>query len=229
MMIAIIAKDLFEHNNLLKEFLEKFDGFLRIKETSVGVAFRKFRRGYLVDQKDEVRVSESGTQTEEVFKIKEIDSKIISLTQINGRIKYTEIAEILNIEPSQARRHYEKLVKNNVIKKVTYTLNPKEAGIKVYRLLVQVYPDKELNESFFNFCREHPNIINYVYTIGNFQALLDVEVSGREELRDIIQKIQHNFPQIIGEIATNEIYKIEKFSQMAIEHPELEERISKSP
>ena len=228
-MIAIIAKDLFEHNKVLSSVLEKLHEHVLIKETSIGVSFTKFARGYLTDKKDNAFIFKSGKITTETIPLDEIDTKIISLTQINGRIKFSEIAKVLQIDINKARRHYEKLLKKEVIQTTVYTLNPKHSGVKMFRILVKLSHRKKILNNFFDFCAKHPNITTYIKTIGNFQAMLDVEIYTREELRSIIQDMYQNFTNLIYRIEINEIYEVEKFSQMTIEHPEFIDSISKRP
>jgi hypothetical protein len=74
---------------------------------------------------------------------------------------------------------------------------------------------------------KHKNIIHYIKTIGNYQAMLDVEIFSREALRELIQEIHQNFSDLVVRVEINEVYKIDKFSQMASEYPELEEHIPK--
>lgn len=57
--------------------------------------------------------------------------------------------------------------------------------------------------------------------MGNWQLILDIEIEGREKLRDLIREMKNEFKDIIHQVEINEIYKMDKFTQMAIEYPEL--------
>jgi hypothetical protein len=60
--------------------------------------------------------------------------------------------------------------------------------------------------------------------MGNWQLFLDIEIENYEKLRDLIREMKFQFQDVIIEVAVNEIYKTEKFSQMVIEYPELIEK-----
>ena len=57
--------------------------------------------------------------------------------------------------------------------------------------------------------------------MGNWELLLDFEVENREQLRDIMREIKNHFADIIRQVEINEVYQMDKFTQMAIEYPEL--------
>jgi hypothetical protein len=57
--------------------------------------------------------------------------------------------------------------------------------------------------------------------MGSWQLMLDIEITSRSELRNLIRELKHNFQEIIQQIEINEVYQIDKFTQMAIEYPNL--------
>jgi len=57
--------------------------------------------------------------------------------------------------------------------------------------------------------------------MGSWELLLDIEIESREKLRDLIREMKNQFKDIIRQAEINEVYKMDKFTQMAIEHPEL--------
>lgn len=57
--------------------------------------------------------------------------------------------------------------------------------------------------------------------MGSWELLLDIEVENREALRDIIRELKNQFRDVIQKVEINEIYQMDKFTQMAIEYPDL--------
>ena len=228
-MIAIIAKDLFHHNDILNNFLGQFDGFIQVKEISIGVSFSKFNRNYISDHLTSEKVEISGKKPVSRHNIDTLDKKIISLTQKNGRIKFTQMADILDEHPLKIQRHYKKLVSSGIIQSTTYSLSPQKNGVHFFRLLLQIANDKSRVNDLFTFSKQNPHIIHYIKTIGAYQAMVDIEVFSREMLREIIQELYQRFTDLILNIEINEIYAIDKFSQMATEYPDLNERVSLNP
>ena len=226
--VALIAPDVFTHNSVLQDFLAKFGENVIVSDMVIGLSFKKFPRSYLIDQENTLKdFSLSGGTTERV-KITSMDRRIISVLQVNGRTKLSSIAEKINVSRSFIYKHYQKLIKTKVITKTAFTFNHEKIGMKMYRNLFKVNEsNKTKMEAFENYCAQHPNIINYVRTMGPWQAMIDFEVKDSAHLRTIIRDIRHDFSEIIKEIATNEIYKIDKFAQMKIEYPELAEKFGK--
>ena len=222
LFIAIIAEDVFRHNTILQEFTGKYGEFIAENDIVVGLGFEKFPRGYLLGGHDTPQEKALSGGTTNTAKLSELDRKMLSLLQEDGRMDFTQMAHILSSSPSLVQKHYHKLVNDAVITKTTYTLNFEKAGLLYYRVLFKVAQfDPARVEAFHTFCATHPNIVNYVNVMGNWQLMLDIEIESRETLRDILQQIRYSFRDVVYQIEVNEIYKIEKFTQMAIEYPEL--------
>lgn len=221
-LIGIIAKDLFQHNQILQDIFSKFGEHITMSDIFIGLGFMKFPRTYLIDKKNEFqKMAVSGGTTEKI-KLTENDRKILSLLQIDGRMEFTKIAKILDCSVGLVHKHYNKLERNGVITKITFTIDYQKAGLLLYRNCFKIVQfDGKRIEKLYEFCCLHPNIINYVKGMGNWELLLDIEVQSREQLRDIMREIQNQFADIIREDQINEVYFMDKFTQMAIEHPEL--------
>ncbi len=55
--------------------------------------------------------------------------------------------------------------------------------------------------------------------------MLDIEVENREVIRDLIREMKNRFKDIIRQVEINEIYQMDKFTQMAIEYPQLSKNL----
>lgn len=222
LFLAIIAKDVFHHNKILQEIFEKYGKYITTSDIVVGLGFIKFPRTYLVGEENQEKIKALSGGHVKVVKIQELDRKIISLLQIDGRMDFTKIAKKLGSSPNLIQKHYHKLCKNNVITKITYTLNHSKLDITFYRVLFNIAQfNKDRMSELYSFCELHPNIVNYVQVMGNWQLMLDIEIENKARLRNLLREMKYSFRDIIFQIEINEIYKIEKFTQMAIEYPEL--------
>jgi len=221
-LLGIIGKDIFHHNKVLQSVFAKYGKYITMSEMIVGLGFIKFPRTYLINKNNEsnqLAVS-GGTTSKE--KLSELDRKILSLMQIDGRMEFTKMGEILQKTPALIQKHYNKLVKNNVITKITYTLNYEKIGLKLYRVQFKITQfNTEKASELYKFCEAHPNIINYVKIMGNWQLILDIEIENDEKLRELLREIKYQFKDIVFQIESNHVYKMDKFTQMVIEYPEL--------
>ena len=221
-LLGIIGRDLFHHNEILNGVFAKYGKFIAASDIVVGLGFIKFPRTYLVGKQNELREFSVSGGTKKIAPLSEADRKILSILQVNGRMEFTKIAKILGVSVGLIHKHFNRLVKDQVIAKITYTLDYQKIGLLLYRILFKIvqYDEKRVGD-LYNFCALHPNIINYVKIMGNWQLILDIEIGSRKDLRDLIREIKNEFKDIIRQVEINEIYEIDKFTQMAIEYPEL--------
>lgn len=221
-LLGIIGRDIFHHNEVLQSVFAKYGSFITMSDIVVGLGFIKFPRTYLTHGKSrplEPAVSGGTTKKE---KLNELDRKILSLLQIDGRMEFTKMGKILGKSPALVQKHYNKLVKNKVITKITYTLNYSAIGLKLYRVLFKILQyDKNKVDELYQFCEQHPNVINYVKIMGNWQLILDIEIKNRQELRNLLREMKYKFKDILYQIEPNDVYQMDKFTQMVIEYPEL--------
>ena len=221
-LVAIITKDIFHHNRILQNIMAEIGKYITKNDILVGIGFTKFPRSYLNEKPNEEKMTHQSGSPTKVISLSETDKKILSLLQIDGRMEFTKIAKILNVSVSLIHKKYKYLTEKKVIVKTTYTLNHKNLNIELYRNAFKITQfNEEKVEEFYNYCIKHPNVNNYVKVMGEWQVLIDFEVKNREELRGILREMQYLFKDIIQEIAINEVYQIDKFSQMIIEYPDL--------
>lgn len=224
-MLGIISKDIFHHNEVLQSIFEKYGEYITMSDIVVGLGFIKFPRTYLVGKPNTFGSFSASGGAKEAVKLSEIDRKMMSLLQMSGRMEFTEIARTLGVSVGLVHKHYSKLVRNNLITKITYTLNYQNLGLILYRVLLRIVQfDSKRVGDLYTFCSSHPNVVNYVKVMGNWQLMLDIEIESREGLRDLLREMKNQFKDIIYQVETNEIYKMDKFTQMAIEFPELLEK-----
>jgi len=221
-MLGIISKDIFHHNEVLQSVFEKYGKHITMCDMVVGLRFVKFPRTYLVGKLNTYGSFSTSGGTKETAKLSEVDRKMMSLLQVSGRMEFTEIARTLGVSVGLVHKHYSKLVRNGLITKVTYTLNYQNLGLILYRVLLRIVKfDSKRVSDLYNFCSSNPNVINYVEVMGSWQLMLDIEIESREGLRDLMREMKNEFKDIIHQVEVNEIYKMDKFTQMAIEFPDL--------
>lgn len=224
-LLGIISRDIFHHNEVLQSIFNKYGSYITTSDIFVGLGFVKFPRTYLANKPNKFQNFSISGGTKEKIKLSETDRKIISLLQMNGRMEFTEIAKILEVSVGLVHKHFNKLEKNEIITKITYTINYEKMGLLLYRVCFKIIQfDQNQIDDLYKFCCLHPNIINYVKGMGTWELLLDIEVENREALRDLIREIKNEFKDIIRQVEPNEIYRMDKFTQMAIEYPELLEK-----
>lgn len=221
-LIAIIGRDIFHHNEILQEIFSKYGEYIATSDIFVGLGFMKFPRTYLVGKENEFQQTAVSGGTTKKIKLSEIDRKMVSLLLVDGRMEFTKMAKILGVSVGLIHKRFNRLEKNEVITKITFTLDYQKIGLLFYRCAFKIVQfDPQKMEELYKFCALHPNIINYVKGMGSWELLLDIEIESREELRNLIRDLKNQFKDVIRQAEINEVYQMDKFTQMAIEYPEL--------
>ena len=221
-MICITTKDVFSHNAVLREYMAKLGKKTAMVEMLVGLGFESYPRTYLLDKDNAENVIHHSGGAEGLAKISETERKMLAILQMDGRMEFVKMVEFLGISISSVHTMFQRLVRRKIITKTAMTINGVEVGVKVYRVLFKLFQIDEmrLNE-LHDFCVKHRSIINYVPVMGNWQMMLDIEIESDEKLHDLIREMRYNFNDVVLQVEIAEIYKIDKFTQMVVEYPEL--------
>jgi DNA-binding Lrp family transcriptional regulator len=220
--VCFISKDIFNFNEMLQKFFTKYGQNIVSSDIFLGLGFVKFPRTYLIGKENEFQKYAVSGGTNEKMKLSENDRKIMSLLLQDGRMEFTKIAKILGVSVGLVHKHFNKLEKNEIITKITFTLDYQKLGILLYRVCFKIVQfDQKRIDELYKFCCLHPNIINYVKGMGSWELHLDIEIENRGALRDLIREMKNQFRDIIQRVEINEIYQMDKFTQMAIEYPNL--------
>ena len=220
--VCFISKDIFSFNEMLQKFFTKYGQNIVSSDIFLGLGFVKFPRTYLVGQENEFKKFALSGGTNEKIKLTDTDRKMISLLLIDGRMEFTKIAKTLGVSVGLVHKRYLRLEKSGVITKTTFTIDYQKIGLLLYRVCFKIMQfDQVRVDELYKFCCVHPNIINYVKGMGSLELHLDIEIESRGELRDLIRDMKNKFKDIIRQVEINEIYQLDKFTQMAIEYPNL--------
>jgi Lrp/AsnC family transcriptional regulator, leucine-responsive regulatory protein len=188
----------------------------------VGIGFIKFPRTYFTNKENiqEVKALSGGTTA--TVKLSELDRKIISLLLRDGRMEFATIARTLGVSTGLVHKHYYRMVEKGVITKITFTPHYAALGLKHYRILVNILQyNEERVDDLYHYCARHPHIVNYIKLMGNWELILEIEIENDATLRELLRDIKYQFKDIITDIQKNEVYQVDKFTQMAMEYPEL--------
>lgn len=221
-MLGIIGRDVFEHNKVLQGVFAKYGQYIVANDVVVGLSFHKFPRTYLIGGTNELGEQKTSGGAPGEVKLSELDHKILSLLQIDGRMEFARIAKKCDVSAGIVQKHFVRLQEKGVIKKITYTLDYEKMGMALYRVLFKIVQFNSVRvDALLAFCAKHPNVINYVTAMGNWQLMVDIEITDRARLRELLRVLKYEFKDVVSVIEINDVYKIDKFTQMVIEYPEL--------
>ncbi|MHA1131826.1 MAG: Lrp/AsnC family transcriptional regulator [Candidatus Helarchaeota archaeon] len=151
------------------------------------------------------------SNSQKIYKLDEIDRKILFFLQANSKIPYHEIGKGLKIAASTVHNRVKKMIANGIIRRFAAIVDPQKLGLQVSWVGINVEPDKleEVAKELGKF--EEIQIIGASY--GDHDILLQIVCRNAKELANFIRyKIKpisgvKGIPGIHSSIFT-ELYKI---------------------
>jgi DNA-binding Lrp family transcriptional regulator len=113
----------------------------------------------------------------------EIDRKIISQLQQDGRTTFEELSKIVGFSSMGVKKRFDKLVEKEIIK-VTALLNIKKLDLQAAIVLIEIESSEAL-EKLLNRFRDCPRIVNIFTTLGGYNLIALVVAEDQKTLESI--------------------------------------------
>ncbi|MFH1840064.1 MAG: Lrp/AsnC family transcriptional regulator [Nanoarchaeota archaeon] len=192
------VKDVYEFEEALKEFDEKFSKYVSAKETTISLEVPHWRKEYLLDNKEPFPVVFQGGERNKV-KIDEIDEEIIKLLVNNARMSVIEISKKLKLTPRVVNYRIKNLKKEKIIliNRIFLDLN-KFNWIYCKALLKFKNLTKDKYNQFFQYCNFNLKNLTYMINcIGPWDIELDFEIENFNNFHKIMLELRDKFSEII--------------------------------
>lgn len=211
---TISTKSVFRAVEIFDGFQSRFSENIAHYETAISVGFSQFKRGYLCPtQKEPERkpMAYTGGDVEELS-LSATERKILESLNENGRRSYSEIARNMGVSREVVAYGIRKLERLGVIQSYAILLDQEKIGFPRYRVLLRLaHVESDRFNEFFDYCAGQGNITSFLRLFGNWQALIDVEIANREELRALFRDIMNRYSDIVLQIENTQVYSIDAF------------------
>lgn len=118
-----------------------------------------------------------------------IDYKIISLLQKNGRMPLKQLAEQVYLSSPATAARIERLEKDDIITGYTACINHKKLGYPITAFInLELQPAQK--PSFYPFICNHPNVLECNCVTGHYSMMIKVAFQSTEMLDAFIGQIQ---------------------------------------
>lgn len=124
----------------------------------------------------------------------DLDSKIIGLLKLDGRMSFREVASRLNLPEATARYRVQRLLKSNIVK-VHATPNPEHLGTP-HVVIVQLFVENNKVESVAANLTEIEEVQFVAVTAGHHNIVIDVCFNTHDEMLAFYDKL-HQIPGVI--------------------------------
>ncbi len=128
------------------------------------------------------------------------DLTIISLLQKDGRMSYSDIAEIVGKTEVTVRRRVRRLLREGVIKRFTVVLDPLKMGRRICAM-IRVKAMMKQASLIAEKVRDYSEVDEAYFLDGACGLMLKVTVNDLSELRDFLERRLGKVPGV-GEVET---------------------------
>jgi len=113
----------------------------------------------------------------------DIDQKIISQLQLNGRTTFEKLAKIIGFSSMGAKKRVEKLLEKNVLK-VSALVNVKQLDLDAAIVLIEIEGAEAMQKLLDRF-KECPRVVHIFTTLGGYNIIALVVAENRDTLESI--------------------------------------------
>ena len=140
--------------------------------------------------------------------MQEIDKKIINLLLKDGRIKYREIANKLNISTSTAFNKLKKLSDNSTIERVVPVINDKITQLS-YEVIISILVKAGHLSDVEKEIAHLKNVCAVYDVTGEWDAIIIAKFKTREEMDSFVKKLR----KVPNVIRTNTSFVLNKVKE----------------
>jgi len=201
---------------LIKVYSHSFDEFKR-KLEEILILFNEYLSNYytIISSKD-IKENEKGAMIEKVFHkkikkdyktIKEMnfevdfdiyldkkDFKIIEMLQKDARIKYTEIADKLDLSPDSIKYRIDKMIENKVLLGFYPIINFSKLGMLYYASVLKLKDiDLDEEEFLFDFLKKSQYVIKAIKSLNTLEYFFNCLFSSEDEFDKFKEDINKKF------------------------------------
>ncbi|MGQ4872252.1 MAG: Lrp/AsnC family transcriptional regulator [Candidatus Thorarchaeota archaeon] len=134
------------------------------------------------------------------MELDDTDRKIISLLQEDGRMSYSDIAEVVGKTEVTVRRRVRRLLREGIIKRFTVVLDPMKMGRRICAV-IRVKAMMKQATLIAEKVRNYEEVDEAYFLDGACGLMLKVTVNDLGELRDFLEKRLGKVPGV-GEVET---------------------------
>lgn len=188
-VVGYLTKDL----SLLHEFMNLLKMDYSNLIDSIDFAFYDtlyhLHRKYLTNSTPHVEVIKGGDTPEH----DELDIRILKLLAADARIAVSKLSRDLGKPVTTIISRIRNLEKRKIILGYSTILSSSKLGMEYIKIEAKLSEPDEKN-GMVEYCKQHPHIIYYMKTTGNWDIEIFVEIESMAKLGEIIQEIQKKFP-----------------------------------
>jgi len=180
------------YNKQVRDFLQKFNGSLRLAEVYPIVAKHIYPRKYLAPKKAHSEIVIFGNR--DVEHLSDVDKQVLRSFWDMPEQRIIDIHKKTNLNPKTIVKIKKNIEERKIIRGYTANFDINALNIQKKHILISS-SDLPLDEDqkLLHFAFIHPNIISLTRFIGDYDLLIEVEQEDNSK-RDVLRNLRTNFP-----------------------------------
>lgn len=216
--LVIWSKNIFEFNQIFTEINNKYSHYFSKKSIIANTKVLQFMRNYLAPsekEKDYSTIPWAGEISE--VKLDKLDFDLLLTISQNARMSESEIGKKLGVSRKVVAYHIKKLIQQKIIYGFKPFLNGDQLNFKTYKVFLTIQNlSKDKERKLIEFLRRHPNVIEVVYSLGNWEMELDIESDGLVTNHNLIRALRNEFNDVVREAEYMLVYSSYKYDYLPI-------------
>ena len=204
----ICAKDIFEFNSMMSDFLEVHGESIREKTIAIQLRHTWWPSTYGLTEKTEGKTPRHYVPTN-VKPIEYDEKDLITLSEMteNARVPTVEIAKKAGLSPDAVKYRINRLTKEGVITQVKSYFNRQKFGYQHNQVFVRFYQEPVGIKKFIDFLNTLPECFFISSMVGAWDMQFGIDARNSIEFHEIFGKIKEKFPEVIREYETLIVYE----------------------
>lgn len=209
-MALLYLRDIKELFKLLDELAHQCGNIITDKSLAVRKSYTLFGRKYLAPRVHAPAVLRYSVDDQPAA-VDVKDFAILNAMLDPRFMTLREVSEATGLPITTIDRHKRKLEQSRVIEGYFYRLDGQSLGMQCFRILLSLKGTSEATRKKLRaFALKHPLIINLVECIGNWDAIIGVEVDDVRQLAELSAEIYETFGESINALHPHLFYSVLK-------------------
>lgn len=192
----VVARGITDLSEFLVPFKAKFGENILEQEILTMTGVHRFNMRFFMEQSSALQHSQYPEQLSNL-RLKDLDYKLITFLARNSRATNTELAAELKIEPNVVSYHVAKLKKAGIFGSPVLELDFSKFGVAQYQVNFSL-KDHISIAGIIAMATQFKQSTFATVTLGKYDLALEFAVQNVKELRDIINRINSSFPEVIN-------------------------------
>jgi DNA-binding Lrp family transcriptional regulator len=197
LMIGSYVENLHQFNTVKNDFFKRFERYVTAYDVVFLVEGHTSPRAYLSKSRQRRIEKFIGNQR---ITITDEEKKILRFIANTARFSYVDLAQHCGITAKTAMKKVKGLEEQGVIQGYVTFLNPAAYGYAFFKLIIHMHDYHASLPSFLSYCKELPNVIHVIETLGPWEIELELECLSVEDLYTSSHEIRNAFPTIIKKV-----------------------------